>query len=168
VTELNSAAKLCGSACAAVEHCILCPAYEPPQPEKRKRGRPPNRYAGLTLRDLGMTRKDAWECRRMAEIPKDQFEALLKAPRVHGRRLGTLGMLRAAGKLAPEKPRPPERARAEAIDYLEFVQEQLGRLQRELLETGSESEIAHANESAAAVNAALNTLRRVTPSRSEP
>ena len=163
MTELNSAAKLCGAACAAVGHCDHCPACE-----KRKRGRLPNRYHGKTPRDLGMTRKDAWESRRLAQIPKDQFEALLKNPMVHGRHLGTLGMLRVAGLLAPEKPRPPERARAEAIDYLEHAQEQNEWLRRELLENGSESELAHADEIAAVVTAALNTLRCVTPSRSEP
>jgi hypothetical protein len=101
VTELNSAAaKLCGSACAAVEHCVFCPAYEPPEPGPRKRGRPVT--VGKFYKKVGLTRKQVWRGRRLAEIPKDQFEALLKAPKVHGRLLGALGMLRVAGRLAPE------------------------------------------------------------------
>jgi hypothetical protein len=115
-----------------------------------------------------MTRKDVWECCRMAEIPKDRFEALLKAQENGARRLGTLGMLRAGGVIAPDKPRPPERARAEAIDYLEHAQEQISRLRRELLENGSESELAHADQTAAVVTAALNCLRRVTRTATRP
>jgi hypothetical protein len=161
VTELNSAAaKLCGSTCAAVEHCILCPAYEPPEIGARKRGRPVT--IGKFYKKVGITRKQAWRGRRFAEIPEAQFNALMDAHRKGGRRLGALGVLRVAGVIAPDKPRPPERARAEAIDYLEHAQEQIRRLRRELLENGSESELAHADETAAVVTAALNCLRRVT------
>jgi len=76
-------------------------------------------------------------------------------------------MLRVAGKIAPEKPRPPERKRAEAIEILEeLAMHLLDRLQRDLRENGTDEQLELANKTAMAVNAALNTLRRVTRSPS--
>ena len=43
----------------------------------RRRGRPPTEY-GKTLRRLGITRQQAHQWRRLAEIPEDVFEMLLR------------------------------------------------------------------------------------------
>lgn len=43
-------------------------------------------FDGVPLRDLGITRQEAWKSMRLAEIPEDQFEALLKSAL---KRLGT-------------------------------------------------------------------------------
>jgi hypothetical protein len=124
----------------------------------RKRGRPISPLGAL-LRELDITRLQAWKWMRLAEIPEDQFEALLKDPRGIP---STDGMLRAAGKLSPDRPRPPERARAEAIQYLEIAMRHHEQLRRELLETGSESELALANVTAAAVMRAMLTLFHIS------
>ena len=43
----------------------------------RKRGRPKKRIYGATYDDLGITRQDAMQYRRMAEIPEDVFMQIL-------------------------------------------------------------------------------------------
>lgn len=112
---------------------------------------------------MGMTRKKLWGCRRFAEIPEAEFETLMEAHRNGGRRLGALGILRAAGVVAPDKPRPPECARAQAVEILEqFVMYLLDRLQRDLRENGTDEQLELASKTATAVDAALDTLRRVT------
>ena len=42
------------------------------------RGRPPKRIHGKTLAELGITRQQAHQWRRLAEIPEDVFEMLLR------------------------------------------------------------------------------------------
>src|SRR5437016_63458 len=44
----------------------------------RMRGRPPKRIHGKTLAELGITRQQAHQWRRLAEIPEDVFEMLLR------------------------------------------------------------------------------------------
>ena len=47
------------------------------------RGRPPARIYGKTLREIGITRQQAHQWRRLAAIPEDVFEQLLlELPRV--------------------------------------------------------------------------------------
>jgi hypothetical protein len=57
--------------------------------------------------------------------------------------------LSSSGAYKVRRERSKGSRRSKIIIIWRFVQEQLGPLQRELLETGSESESAHANESAA-------------------
>lgn len=124
---------------------------------KRTRGRPLSPW-GAYLRELGISRLQAWKWGRLAEIPEPQFEALLAKYHTEGKMPTTDGILRAFGKLSPDSPRPSERARTEAIEQLELAAQQLELLVRELLETGSDSELAHAQTAATAVTGALQTL----------
>lgn len=95
---------------------------------------------------------------RLAEIPEEQVEALLALFKANGKQPTRDGILRAVGKLSPDRPRPLERAQAEALRQLELADAHLERLQRELRETGSESELAHAKEVAAAILRAMHVL----------
>jgi hypothetical protein len=72
-------------------------------------GRPKKVSPDPTLSKLGISRDQASQWQRMAEIPKDQFEALLTDPRHRGRggRPGkptTSGMLRLAGMEPQQQP----------------------------------------------------------------
>lgn len=121
----------------------------------RKRGRPIS-LVGAARRELGITRLEAWKYERLAGIPEAEFEALLSSPNPRARTLD--GMLRATGKLSPDRPRPPERARAEAVQYLEVAMDHVEQLRRSLLETGSESELMLVNETIEAVLRAMRAL----------
>lgn len=123
-----------------------------------KRGRPPSSFDGITLRELGISRLNTWKWMRLASIPEEQFEALLTASARAGKPVALDGILRATGKLSPDRPRPPERARVEALEHLEFAMAHCARLYRELLETGSESELADAKETATALMRASDVL----------
>jgi hypothetical protein len=93
------------------------------------------------VRELGISRLDAWKWSRLGQIPEDQFEALLKDPSIKG----TDGILRAAGKLSPDRPRAAGTRQGRGSRVSRTCLEQLDRLIRELLETASESELACAN-----------------------
>lgn len=115
-----------------------------PSDGPRKRGRPITRMGALR-RELGMSRLDAWKQVRLARIPKEQFEALLdedsKRHKETGRGLGMHGMLRLAGMLSPERPRPRERAQIEAIRAFRAAHKYLEELHRRLREAGSDEEL---------------------------
>lgn len=117
-----------------------------------KRGRPVSEY-GAMLRKLGISRLEAWKWKRLLEIPEEQFEVLIKQHHT------TDGVLRAAGKLSPDRPRPPERARDEAIALLKLAWQHLDWLEHVLRETGTDEELMHAKESMQAVLSAVLALR---------
>lgn len=98
---------------------------------------------------------------RLAEIPEDEFEAILAKNRAEGRRSTTNTVLRIAGKLSPDRARPHERARLEAVEHLESAAGLLDRLSRTLRETGSDTELAQSQAAFAAVMHALRALVRL-------
>jgi hypothetical protein len=105
-----------------------------------------------------------WKWTRLAEIPEEQFKAILVD--LHAGRIGSLstdGILRHAGKLSPNRPRPAERARDEALAQLELARPHLEWLVRHLLETGSDEELRRATESVQAVARAALLLEGQEP-----
>jgi hypothetical protein len=98
----------------------------------------------------------AFKVIRLASIPEDQFEELLKRPDLY--RLGINGFLRLADKLAAERPRQAARASAAAIDLLERAMDHIKRLRNDLRELGSDAEVALVDEIAATTASALHEL----------
>lgn len=139
----------------------LPPGSPVPSDGRRKRGRPITR-TGALRRELGFSRLGGWKATRLAEIPKDQFEALLdeshKRLKETGRALGEHGMLRLAGKLAPEKPRPHVRGAANAIMRLTRAKLRLEELYRKLREVASDEELQLLSDARQQVDLALEAL----------
>jgi hypothetical protein len=128
---------------------------------KRKRGRPITAQ-GAIRRELGMSRLGQWKSLKMAEIPEDQFEELLKKSgdiaKKTGRGLGTNGILRLAGKLSPEKPRPHVRSAANAIIRLTRAKQRLEELYRRMREVASDEELQLLSDARTQVDLALEAL----------
>ena len=98
---------------------------------------------------------------RLAEIPDKDWEQLL----AEGRRTGVLTtdrILRVAGKLNPDRPRPHERARIEALNHLDAAMGLLDRLRRKLREAGTPEEETLAFDAFEHVARALRVLYQVT------
>jgi hypothetical protein len=95
---------------------------------------------------------------RLAEIPKEQFDAYLDDPTRTSRELSTDATFRHFDKLSPDKPRPPERARDEAVERLMGAKEDMEQLNRKLLEVGSDEELQLLSDARQQVDLALEAL----------
>lgn len=89
-------------------------------------------FEGLpTLRELGITRKEAHRWRRLASIPEDLFESYIQEGRDRGLELTTAGALALAGRLrrgpADTDAAVPSGRMAELAEF-ERVRRQLARL----------------------------------------
>jgi hypothetical protein len=116
------------------------PAHSPiPTDGPRKRRRPITAQGAL-YRELGLSRLEAGKAIRLAQIPEDQFEPYLARPSRIAREISVNAILQHFGKLSPERPRPPECARNEAIQRLTAAREGLKQLDRMLREVGSDEE----------------------------
>ena len=125
-----------------------------------RRGRPVTERGAL-LRALGITRRQTWQWVQLASIPKDLFEQLLRETPYP-----TAGaILRKAGKLAEDRPRPPERAREAALDLLDGVCINLADLVRELRETGTDKAIKLAGTAHFLARIARGELESVSKTR---
>jgi len=114
------------------------------QNSKGKRGRPVSGF-GAFLRESGISRLHAWQLMRLAAIPEEQFERILAEQQTKGIIITRSGVLRAAGKLSPDRPRPTERGREQAIEHLKAAMNLIDGLCRMLREAGTEQERALAN-----------------------
>jgi hypothetical protein len=133
-----------------------------PSDGPRKRGRPIT-ARGALYREFGISRLDAWKWMHLAEIPEEQFTAYLEDPSRTNREISTDGILRHFDKLSPDKPRPPERARDEAIQRLIRASEHLEELDRKLREIASDEELAMLTAGRRQVLRALWTLAQSYP-----
>jgi hypothetical protein len=127
----------------------------------RKRGRPIT-AKGALCRELGLSRLEAWKAIRLAEIPEQQFEAYIDEPTRTIREISVVGTLRHFDKLSPDKPRPHERARDEAIERLIAASEQLEQLNRTLCEVGIDEELEMLTAGRRQVHAATRLLMALT------
>src|SRR5262249_14236077 len=118
----------------------LPPGSAVPIAGKRKRGRPIT-VQGAVRRELGFSRLGAWKAVRLARLRDERIKAIEADLLQQGRRITTDGVLRRAGMLSPDRPRPRERAQTEALQELIRAREHLQGLERKLREVGSDEEL---------------------------